>query len=135
MVGITSGGGYKWERLWYCSLITLIMGVIKGRPGMVGGFILVAKQRADSLVTAAHIKEVVFNVGLNGFCNCRTGWAIKPEAGMLGRASQSKSNHFGDNLSIQGDQRDYPRGISACIVVAVACCDLVFRIAHRVVLS
>ncbi|KAK9169905.1 hypothetical protein Syun_002045 [Stephania yunnanensis] len=83
------------------------MGVIKARPGIVGGLILVAARRADSLVTAAHIKEVVFNVGLNGFCNCRTGWAIKPEAGML------EGDPFGDNLSIQGDQRDYPRGISA----------------------
>ncbi|KAK9160431.1 hypothetical protein Syun_006772 [Stephania yunnanensis] len=67
-----NGGRYKWwllqmgASLWYCSLITLIMGVIKGPSRMVGGFILVARRRGDSLVIAAHIKGVVFNVGLIG---------------------------------------------------------------------
>ncbi|KAK9127511.1 hypothetical protein Syun_016308 [Stephania yunnanensis] len=67
VVAVTGGSGYKWERLWYCSLITLIMGMIKARPGIVGGLILVAARGADSLVTVAHIKGVVFNVGLIGF--------------------------------------------------------------------
>ncbi|KAK9128594.1 hypothetical protein Syun_017391 [Stephania yunnanensis] len=49
VVAVIGGSGYKWEQLLYCSLITLIMGMIKARPGIVGGLILVAARGADSL--------------------------------------------------------------------------------------
>ncbi|KAK9135507.1 hypothetical protein Syun_014837 [Stephania yunnanensis] len=44
VVAVTGGSGYKWEQLWYCSLITLIMGMIKACPEIVGGLILVGQE-------------------------------------------------------------------------------------------
>ncbi|KAK9113627.1 hypothetical protein Syun_020424 [Stephania yunnanensis] len=79
VVAVTGGSGYKWEQLWYCSLITLIMGVIKACPEIVGGL------------------NPSGNKGGGQFARGRDAWEGHPS---------------GDNLSIQGDQREYPRGIS-----------------------
>ncbi|KAK9086751.1 hypothetical protein Syun_029145 [Stephania yunnanensis] len=48
VVAVTGGSSYKGERLRNCSLITLITGMIKARPEIVGGWNLVAAWKAGT---------------------------------------------------------------------------------------
>ncbi|KAK9080891.1 hypothetical protein Syun_031926 [Stephania yunnanensis] len=90
-----NGGRYKWwrlqmgARLWYCSLITLIMGVIKGSSRNGGRFHPSGKKEGGQLGNRAHIKGVVFNVGLIGVVIAV--WSgYKARAGMLEGASNRR---------------------------------------------